>query len=295
MISAVSTTAKKFSRYLIALCLLTLVLMCLGAGTRAKKFGITCPDWPLCFGKIIPDFHPGVYWEFIHRSAAGTMTILFLGCLIFAWRSKDKSLERTRGWLFIAFPLLLAQILMGGLTVLRLADIIIVTGHLTLATLFFGCLFWGLLWITQPKPIRDLSPALKFCVQALPALIFCQIVLGGLVASSYAGSVCVDFPLCNGQWIPEPFSGPIALQVIHRFMAYFIFVVVMGSCGKILFSSQNQYVRKSAILVMAAVLTQVCLGIANVHFLIPFQVTVAHHLVGILLLATSLRLAHSQA
>ena len=63
-------TDAKFIRVYGLLCAAIICLIALGAATRAMNAGLACPDWPLCFGDIIPDFHPQVYFEFIHRVLA---------------------------------------------------------------------------------------------------------------------------------------------------------------------------------------------------------------------------------
>ena len=52
-------------------------------------------------------------------------------------------------------------------------------------------------------------------------LIFGQVLLGGLVASHYAGNVCPGFPLCHGKLFPS-FYGSLGIQVIHRLGAYIL-------------------------------------------------------------------------
>ncbi len=69
---------RRFSTVLGWLIFLVVDLMVLGAAVRAFDAGLTCPDWPLCFGNVVPAFHWGVYFEFIHRSRT-----LYYYCLCF--------------------------------------------------------------------------------------------------------------------------------------------------------------------------------------------------------------------
>ena len=59
----------------------TFALIALGGSVRVMNAGLACPDWPLCFGDVIPDYHPQVYFEFIHRVLAGLVSIVFAGLM----------------------------------------------------------------------------------------------------------------------------------------------------------------------------------------------------------------------
>lgn len=294
-------TLKAYRNFLIVLGVLILGLMALGAGVRTMNAGLSCPDWPLCFGKVIPDFHPAVWFEFVHRAYAGIVAILYAAALVMAFRRKDlsevarASLRKAAGW---GTVFLSAQIIMGGLTVLLLVKAVVVTTHLLLATLFLSAVLW--MYFVVDREVEGASTAkLKswnpgWPVAALPILVFAQIAIGGLVASTYAGSVCVDWPLCNGKWVPT-WKGAIGLQVIHRFFAYGLVVLFLGLASWAMFSAKAKStvparVRNLYLFAGATVVLQTVVGILNLLFYIPPHITVPHQTLAMILLGITLKL-----
>jgi heme A synthase len=115
-----------------------------------------------------------------------------------------------------------------------------------------------------------------------------------VVAASYAGSVCVDFPLCNGQWAPT-FQGAIGLQVLHRFGAY---AVVLGAwalaAATLAFRGRSwstPQIARSAELLAIVAFAQACVGVANLLLYIPPLMTVLHQTGAMVTLVVSYRLA----
>jgi heme a synthase len=287
-----SLVLKKYRTFLMVLAVMIVGLMALGAGVRTMNAGLSCPDWPLCFGKVIPDFHVGVWFEFVHRAYAGVVAILYLAALIFAFRSgtvpKSAKSAAKFGLGFLAL-----QIVMGGLTVLLLVKAVIVTMHLLLATLFLSCVLWMLLAVHSE--IRNPGEArcdFTLASIVLPTVVFVQIAIGGLVASTYAGSVCVDWPLCNGQWVPT-WRGAIGLQIIHRFYAYSLVVLFVALAINAYFKRNTPHgfsrnLRRLFYAGAGVVLLQTAVGILNLILYIPPQVTVLHQTLALMLLAVSL-------
>lgn len=111
-------------------------LMIIGAFVRASGFGLACPDWPTCHGKIIPEFTAPVIAEYTHRMVAALSTLLVLTTMVLAIRRHRK----TKVALFatLSFGLIIAQVLLGMLTVLSGLNPILGTAHLALATAVFG-------------------------------------------------------------------------------------------------------------------------------------------------------------
>lgn len=290
---------KHFSKIIGFLIFLTFDLMILGAGVRTMDAGLACPDWPMCFGQAVPEFHFGVYLEFIHRSIAGILGLIYMGCFIFALvKPRFKSVRWT---MTVALLLLFSQIIMGGLTVLKLLEPGIVILHLGLAGAFLISLIilkWQLDKIenTLPKDliVEKVFPPMYRNYATVAFILICgQILLGGLVASNYAGAVCIDFPTCNGQWFPA-WTGPIGIQVIHRLGAYtlsafliFFFIYTLNLYRKNLVSAKDKQLAAQCFIL---VISQVMIGVFNLKLLIPAWLTVIHLGVALYLMMTLLKI-----
>lgn len=275
------------------LLVMIVTLMALGAGVRTMNAGLSCPDWPLCFGKVIPDYHPGVWFEFVHRAYAGLVALLFGGIFVAVMRSKAlPSAARKAAFAGLAF--LTLQIVMGGLTVLLLVKEVVVTSHLMLATLFFACVLW-IHEVVAPRESHLPARAPKSIATVgavLSVLVLLQIMVGGFVASTYAGSVCVDWPLCNGKWIPT-WKGAIGLQIFHRFFAYFLAVAIPAFSWVILRAASSSWRTPRLTMLawwnIALIIGQIVVGVMNLLFYIPAWLTVIHQSMAVIIFATNLR------
>ncbi len=280
------------------LCLTTLVLIALGGGVRAMDAGLACPDWPLCFGAIIPDYHPQVYAEFLHRALAGLVAIV---TVTLNWILLRR--PQTSAWLkavcWFSLVLLFAQVIMGGLTVLLQLQAKIVTTHLALGTGFLATLLWIYFSVRREfegeTVQKAVSRPLKTMLLVTLFAIYGQILLGGLVASNYAAHVCPSFPLCHGQWVPT-LQGAIGLQVIHRLGAYGLTLVILAAFVWVFWEMKgrkdpfSQQAKKLASWLLVVLLLQVGVGIANVLLFTPPLITVLHLSLGAVLLGLALRL-----
>ena len=104
-------------------------LIVLGAGVRLADAGLACPDWPLCYGEVVPPFNFKVFMEWIHRVFAGSVGILALisSTLIF---SKPELRRRLGVLSIVSLLLFFVQAWLGGQTVIQLLRAEIVTSHL---------------------------------------------------------------------------------------------------------------------------------------------------------------------
>src|SRR5690242_471803 len=103
-------------RFAIATAGLTFVLLLMGGLVHNTGSSLACPDWPLCFGKVMPKMEGGVLVEHSHRLVAATVTFLALGLMIGCWRRASRTGDgNLRGLGILAFSLVLGQALLGGL------------------------------------------------------------------------------------------------------------------------------------------------------------------------------------
>lgn len=272
-----------------------LFLIGFGGSVRTMNAGLACPDWPLCFGSYIPDFHIQVYFEFIHRVLAGSLGLLVGGMGVYLIRHKEVS-SLVKGLCLASIIIVLAQVIVGGLTVLLLLKESVVTAHLLLATMLFACIlvvYWELRESHQPTVFVGSPQFLRHFAYVLTGIVWVQILLGGLVSSHYAGLACPDFPLCHGQWVPS-MTGLVGLQVMHRMGAYLCVLMIFAfwfAVRQWMPSSQPLVIKWSRRL-LVGILLQVALGISNIFLVTPPLVVVLHLVTGTVLLGICLRLSY---
>jgi heme A synthase len=266
-------------------------LIVVGSVVRTTGSGLSCPDWPLCQGRLIPPMQFNVFMEWLHRLIA-----LAVGLLLFTTAGVILRSRETRGPLgglaALAVTLFFAQALLGALTVWKLLDPSVVSGHLSVGLLLF-CTLWtlGLLAREHARP-EGAAPRAARPARLLPlfavatAMVYAQAILGGMVSTNHASLACPDWPRCNGEWFPA-LSGLVGLQVAHRFGAYVLAIVLFVLAGASARASEPA-VRAAGIAAPALVLVQIALGVANVLLGIPVWVSALHLATATALLATLL-------
>ena len=274
--------ATRAARAFMTLTTLTLGLVTLGALVRAHGAGLACPDWPHCFGVWLPEMDLRVGFEWTHRLVAGSISTLFA---VAAGLVLSDARLRAAAWrsIAVAAALLVAQIVLGGLTVLLGLAPWTVTAHLVTGTSFAAALWWTALALRDaaaPRPRPALATGARRAVWLTAWIVALQIALGGLVSSHYAGLDCPEWPSCReGVWFPG-FSGGVGLHLLHRTHAY---LVVLAIVAALWLNRRHPGVARPLRFAAALVVLQVLLGIANVKLGLPVEVTGLHTLVAALL------------
>jgi len=160
----------------------TWVLLVAGALVTSNDAGLAVPDWPLSYGTLAPPMVGGIFYEHGHRVVATFVGLLATVLAVWLWRRDPRPWMRWLGW--TALGAVIAQGVLGGLTVIFLLPAAISVAHASLAQLFFCAtvsiaFFTSRVWHTQ-WPRRESSSAapVRPLTLALAAALFVQLVLG---------------------------------------------------------------------------------------------------------------------
>ena len=253
----------------------TLLLMAVGSATRVMNAGLACPDWPLCYGQLVPtqQMNLQVFLEWFHRLDAALIGVSAIALTGLSWWWR-KELPR---WLpaasSFALFLIVFQGILGGLTVTQMLRFDIVTAHLGTALLFF-CTLIVIGTTLLPFQSTGVSHSLAKWGLAAAVLVYLQSLLGGLVASRWALHQCFGgFQLCNVM------NG----HIIGVFPPTIVTIALVWLAWRTPLLSKT--LKKLATIAASLVTLQIILGIAT--FKLHLQVeplTITHQAIGASLL-----------
>jgi cytochrome c oxidase assembly protein subunit 15 len=160
----------------------TFLLIIAGALVTSHDAGLATPDWPLSNGQVFPKMVGNLFWEHGHRLVATGVGLLTIALVIYLFLKERRRWVRRLG--LFALVAVIAQGLLGGLTVKLMLPLAVSSAHATLAQLFF-CTTISLAVFTSPGWIQSRAiieekgtvAVRHLCVAALAA-IFLQLILG---------------------------------------------------------------------------------------------------------------------
>jgi cytochrome c oxidase assembly protein subunit 15 len=276
----------------------TLGLIVAGGLVTSTESGLSVPDWPTTYGQNMFTFPlskwvGGIRFEHSHRLIAATVGMLTVVLALWLARREQRRWVRRLGGL--AVGAVVAQGLLGGLTVLLFLPPAVSVAHACLAQTFF-CLVVTLAVVTSPR-WKDRAPeSLSVAFASNPvarigaaaaALVYLQLLVGAVMRHTKAGLAIPDFPLALGRLVPPLGSFPVAIAFAHRMGALAI-AVLIGLCVARAYGSRRPGLEKAALVLAGLVVVQIALGAATVltgKAVIP---TTAHVATGALLLGSVL-------
>jgi cytochrome c oxidase assembly protein subunit 15 len=179
---------RGLNRFAIFVACATFFLIIAGALVTSNDAGLATPDWPFSNGQVFPKMVGNLFWEHGHRMVATTVGMLTIVLMVYILRKEKRSWVRKLG--FFALLAVIAQGLLGGLTVKLMLPLAVSTAHATLAQLFFCttvslAVFTSRSWI-EARPLEEEKgtlPLRYLCTAAL-VTIFLQLIIGATLRHS---------------------------------------------------------------------------------------------------------------
>lgn len=274
-----STSPKDWiRRFVWKIAIATLLLMAVGSATRVMNAGLACPDWPLCYGQLVPSqqlMNLQVFLEWFHRLDAALIGVSAIALVGLSWWYR----RQLPGWMpaasIFALGLIVFQGVLGGLTVTQLLRFDIVTAHLGCALLFFITLLVIGMALLPYKGTGSVGK-LPWIGLTAAILVYLQSLLGALVGSRWALHQCFgasELCLVMNSHIIGVFPATIATLA----------VVILAWRTPALHPMLRNWSRITGLLLIA----QIVLGIATFRLHLQVEVlTVSHQAIGAALLGS---------
>ncbi|WPY00260.1 Heme A synthase [Candidatus Trichorickettsia mobilis] len=331
MLSLFNQHQKNYLIIWLSICSLMVILMIfLGGLTRLTNSGLSIVEWKPISGIIPPltDNHwleefakyqlspeylqlnnsmslaefKFIFWlEFVHRLAGRVTGLVYLLPLLYFYR--QGIIARTTKVYPIILLLFAVQGFIGwymvksGLEQMPYVSHFRLALHLIIAFIIYTLLFWQLM-INSCKnkmilPGMNLQPLRLLCGLSL-AMMYLQIIIGGLTAGLDAGLVYNSFPLMGTKFIAEEISistigfeslnDPVFIQFLHRSCAYLIIVTVSMIIFKLCYIN-NSKLRIINYCIILALILQVSAGILTIIYAVPISLALIHQIGAVILLS----------
>jgi heme a synthase len=132
----------------------TFFVIVLGKIVRATGASTSIPDWPLAFGRLVPEMTFLVFWEWSHRLFVLIVFITMAALIACALRLPG------RLWLYCSTSLLLLMVpaIIGGLSILYPLHWVFAAIDQACAMLFFASVVGLAVWsrLVDPETVRNL-------------------------------------------------------------------------------------------------------------------------------------------
>jgi cytochrome c oxidase assembly protein subunit 15 len=273
----------------------TVVLLLAGSLVTSTDSGLAVPDWPTTYGWNMFTFPPskwvgGIFYEHGHRLIASGVGFLTIVLAAWLWRSDPRRWMKRLG--ASALAAVIAQGVLGGITVLFFLPAPVSTAHAALAQIFF-CMTIAIALFTSPGWLRAHDAVddrvLRRMATTTTALVYVQILVGAAMRHTDAGLAIPDFPSMFGRVIPDHWNQGIAVHFAHRIGAAIVTFAALATAWHIWYHHRRRpRLATPAALIVLLVGTQVTLGALTVVTELNVWINSVHLVCGALVLATSI-------
>ena len=290
---------------------LVLVVIVSSAYLRLSQAGLSCADWPACYGHVARSTDATIAQRgarLAHRFAATGVAGVLLALL--AVSATQRPRRRRQAAIAGAGLAVAAGLAVVGAVSSEAASPVPLPA-VTIANLGGGFAILALLWWLRQTVLETSassgarmarSPWLSVLATLTLLAVIGQIALGALVSAKFAALACPAFPLCGADAPPgtlpeafDPFTAlavdasnaivrPAALATLHWTHRVGAHVVLVLGAVLAVALVRDTGLKACGIALAALLVVQLALGAGTVLAHLPLALVLAHNLVAALLL-----------
>jgi cytochrome c oxidase assembly protein subunit 15 len=230
-------------KYAVLTACATFLLLIAGALVTSNDAGLSVPTWPLAWGSVTPPMVGGIVYEWSHRVIAASVGFLTIILAAWLWMAEKRSWMRWLG--LAALGGVIAQGILGGLTVRMFQPPAVSAAHATLAQLFFSTVvaiafFTSPWWQSEIPELEDAAtPRLRSLTIWTSAAVFLQLILGaafrhkgfGIIPHLIGAAVVTMLVFMTAGALKRRFSKVLPLRKCARFLHILIGVQLLLGAG----------------------------------------------------------------
>ena len=245
---------------------LTLGLIAYGSWVRVSGSGLGCPDWPLCEGVLVPEIEGATAIEFGHRVYAGVTMLLVAASAVFAFRARahDRLTSRLLAW---ALVVILAQAVLGGITVLTELHSMVRLAHLTFSLLTLALLTGG---AVRALDVRLTPPPNVKRWRALAFAAAFVVLAGGIIVGTGHSAGCPGLPLCDARSSADA----AGVHLVHRVAATLLLLALVWTAWQA--RHERGWTFRVGVLAALLAAAQFTVGVSAVAFRLPQELRIMH-------------------
>jgi heme A synthase len=248
----------------------TYLLLVMGGVICVTGSGLGCPDWPMCYGRIIPPVDMGAIIETTHRFLAAVTSPLIVAAAVLGWRRHHSTWWLSRPSM-AAVVLVLAVVVFGAFAVLTGLPPVVAAIDVGSALMVLALVLttWTVAHTRRGDPsLPDrlvLGGSFAKLAFAASTAVFLVLASGPLVADTGSIARCVGWPLYGAVAGAAEVGG--ALPGVRRALGATAAVLIVS----VVIQAWRVYRGSAAILCWATILTIMFAGEAVLGALMLFH------------------------
>ena len=281
--TSVAGNHQRFIKYAKLVLYTIFIVILAGSIVRTTHSGMGCPDWPHCFGRLIPPLNAGqlppdfekylskqdidhsfnafhTWIEYLNRMLTVLLGIFMVMMTFSAWKRYRKSKKAILYWSLSLFLLVAFEAWVGKVVVNTNLGVVLITAHM-IPALIIAAISVYIIHLAEGKPYT-VDKSLKRLAWLAFILVFIQILIGTEVRSEVDNVSKALQYTARETWLGQVGD---ALH-IHELFAWVASISCIFVVGK---SFNHKQTQKIGLLILVSLVAELFLGLIMTQLHMP--------------------------